>query len=204
MQSNTPSSKSPFDEWSTRLFAWLGGIVAILRVFEWLFQRPRLVGEVEQIITGTMSDRTTGEIAANVMLELYLVNTRTAPTTVRGWKARATPAGSRKSHDGVLTTIPDTFQLLQGDGSSIPIDWAKVRLYDLAWQNALGRERPMRGWLRFTFKGLHGDVLRKECRFHITLIDARKRKHVIKYISGRGQFDVVDYLPGGGVVPPKS
>jgi hypothetical protein len=175
---SSPKVKSSLDEWTTRIFAYLGGLLAIFKVWELLIGRPKIIGEVEQAIFGTISDRNTGElIGANLMLQLYLV-ARINPTTIKGWGLTVEIDGKKRQADHIL--IEDSLVLNDSKGQKIPVDWKISRLPDIAWNKVLEHEKPIRGWIRFRLRGIHGDSLKGNAKLIITMTDAMGRKHWIK------------------------
>jgi hypothetical protein len=184
-------------DWIIRIFALLGGATGIIRIGEWLLSRPKIIGEIEQSIIGTLHQGSDNAlVGANLMLQLYVVNTRLRPTTVRGWHLDATVKGKR--HTGETWAIPDNFVLREDNGNVINIDWASARLYDKAATNLLEYGKGTRGWLRFVIRGLTGDDLRVGGKLRITITDAVGKKHRIKYETSQGDGEL-RYYPGAGV-----
>lgn len=82
--------------WS--IFVTLGGIAFLKQIADWVRARPNLTGGVEGLTMGqtTLPD---GRNGVMMLLGLYIVNSRTAPTTVRGWAERRME-GRSISHRG--------------------------------------------------------------------------------------------------------
>ncbi len=184
-------------EWIIRIFALLGGATGIFQIVEWFFSRPKIIGEVEQSIIATARQGDDNAlVGAHLMLQLYVVNARVRPTTVRGWHLDAIVR--RKRHNAEIWAIPDNFVLRHDNGNVINIDWASTRLYDKAAANLLEYGKGTRGWLRFVIRGLTGDDLRVGAKLTITIIDAVGKKHRIKYKTRQGEGEL-QYYPGAGI-----
>ena len=69
----------------TGVMAWLGGIWTMLQVLAWLFwRRPKLKGDIERkIVRQTLGPEKSQY--AELLLRVYVVNTRMQPTTERAW-----------------------------------------------------------------------------------------------------------------------
>lgn len=185
-------------DWIVFIFALLGGATGILRISEWLFSRPKIIGEIEQSAIGTARRGTDNTlVGAHLMLQVYIVNARLKPTTIKGWHLKARVKG--KGNRAETWAIPDNFVLREDDGTIINIDWPSARLYDKAATNLLEYEKGIRGWLRFVVPGLTGDDLREGANLVITLTDAIGRKHRIKHKTGKG-IATLSYYPGAGIL----
>jgi hypothetical protein len=59
----------------------LGGFAGLTKIFEWIFSGPKIIGEVESIITAHSTITPTGEDGVTVFAQMYAVNKRISPTT---------------------------------------------------------------------------------------------------------------------------
>ena len=184
-------------EWILWFFALLGGGAGIIRILEWRFSKPKIVGEVEQSVIGTARRNNDNSlVGAHVMLQVYLVNTRIKPTTIKGWRLQAKI--NSKWCPAQIWAIPDNFTLDDDSGNRINIDWANSRLYDKAATDVLEYGKGVRGWLRFLVPGVDGDHLRDGVELQLDITDSINRKHRIKHKTGSG-ISKLSYYPGAGI-----
>lgn len=179
--------------WLTIVGAFLGAVTSFITVWQWWEDCPKIEGEVEQMIVGEIHEKGTGKfLGVNVMMQVYLVNTRIHPTTIKGWDLKV-QIDSQDIH-AKMNIIPDDINL-EGVG---PIDWSKNKLYDTAWKNTLEREKPMRGWLRFVFDGLDKKKIVPGTKFTLTMTDSIGRTYFITYMYA-GVNGQLMYYPDSGV-----
>jgi hypothetical protein len=183
--------------WIIRIFITLGGFAGVTKILEWLFSGPKIIGEIEQTVFATVSENGS-VIGAHIMLQVYLVNKRIRPTTVRGW--RLTVEIESKHYATEIWSIPENFVLSDKDGKPYPIDFAKSRLYDIAGMNLLEYGKGIRGWLRFVIRdaSVSGPDLKSGATLKLVVIDALGRTHAIRHTTGRGS-PKPGYYPGAGI-----
>jgi hypothetical protein len=174
-----------------RGFVTLGGLAFIKQIYDWSQRNPRLIGDIEMIITGRELTPAGNYVDAHVMLAVYVVNRRIKPTTVRGMAAYAHIGGDWKR--GTMRTIPDGFKL-----SEMPeIDFSKSRLYEKMATNLLEYGRGVHGWLRVSFPNEPVEQV-QGMRWRIELVDAFGSKHVIEPKDAPRKMEL-GYIPDAGV-----
>lgn len=170
------------------------------KILEWIFRGPKITGSMRQVITAhaityTGTGTNTREyIGAHVLLHVYMVNRRIAPTTIKSFYVFAKIGG--KWVKAQLLSIPEGFKL-----SECPyIDFSRSVLADKAGLELLEYGKGVSGWLRVMFKGIQrDDVLKVDYR--IDAVDAFDHTHkiILKYKEGR--IGDLDYFPGAGMTP---
>lgn len=175
-----------------RLFVTLGGLAFIKQIYDWTQRNPRLIGDIELIITGREITPLGNYVGAHVMLEVYVVNRRIKPTTVRGTAVYARVGEEWKL--ATMRTIQDGFKLAE-----VPeIDFSKSRLYEKMATNLLEYGRGVHGWLRVSFPNLPIEQL-NGARWRLEMVDAFGSKHVIEHKEAPVHKDGVGYIPDAGV-----
>jgi hypothetical protein len=180
--------------WLVRIFIGLGGIAGMSKIIEWLTRGPKIIGEVENRIFGDERKADGTLVGANLLLQLYLVNKRISPVTVRGFAVSLKPPNGKWT-SGSMYSIPNGFKF---PVPAVPtIDFASARLYDKVGTDVLEYGKGIRGWLRIVFPGIENEVLRKS-DIKIEVRDAFNNVHIIKakFIPGRAS---IGYFPGAGI-----
>lgn len=182
--------------WVAPPFIALGGFAGIMRVIEWLLDKPKLIGSVDQYIGGSIS-QAGAPVGAHLMLLVYLVNKRMRPTTVKEWGLTVAVGGVE--YRAQPMTIEQGLQLSDGSsGKPYPISFSQHRLYEMAFSSPLEYGRGVRGWLRFLVKGLDGKKLSVGAHLQLTAVDAFGGKHHIRHVTGKPTYHEPHYLPGAG------
>jgi hypothetical protein len=176
--------------WTVRAFVTLGGFAGVTKIIEWLFSGPRIIGEELQRVTAGESAPDGTYVVAALLMNLYLVNRRLRPITIRGFKLHAQVSGKWKEAE--MVAIPDGFKIGQFN-----IDFAKSRLYEKAAINLLEYGKGINGWLRFQFPGEPVDNIRF-VTYRVEIKDAFGKKHVIKCKYKKGPLGVM-YVPDSGI-----
>jgi hypothetical protein len=163
----------------------------VTKIIEWLISGPKLTGGIEQVVTGTISSSASNSyLGAHVMLNVYVVNRRIKPTTVKGFEVFARINGEWKRAE--LTVIPEGFKL-----SDIAVEFSKSRLYDKVGLELLQYGKGVHGWLRMTFLGEPVEQVRL-ADWRVELTDAFDKKHIIKQRYRPGTGGAV-YFPDSGI-----
>jgi hypothetical protein len=115
------------------------------------------------------------------MLQVYLVNKRIKPTTVKGWRLEVDIKGQHYIAEN--WAIPDNFVVSDRAVKPYPIDFSSCRLYDIAGLNLLRYGKGIRGWLRFLVRGISGDDVSSGTKLKLVVKDALKGKHTIRDCS---------------------
>lgn len=79
-----------FWTWIVRVFIGLGGLAGINKIYEWLLRGPKIVGEIQSTIIGSLvrtSDN--AEVGGHVLALIYLVNKRINPATIKNFELSA-------------------------------------------------------------------------------------------------------------------
>lgn len=172
----------------------LGGFAGLTKIFEWLFQGPKIVGEARQIVIGDYSDAKSGaRIGTHVMVNLYTVNKRIQPITVKDIRVFAKISGQWK--EGQLRTIPAGFRLPE-----FRIDFGSASLIERIGLNLLEYGKGVTGWLRVMFEGApKGEMSASTTDFRFELTDAFGKTHKILYKHRAVKIGDAGYFPGSGI-----
>jgi hypothetical protein len=174
-----------------------GGVAGVTKILDLFFNRPKIIGEIETYVIGSMYDGAHRLVGAHCMLLIYAVNTRVRPTTIRGFEVTAKTADGQEL-EGKLYTIPDKFTLSE-DAKPYPIDFSKARASDVFSSNLLEYSKGLRGWVRVMFPDIEGDKLQHGASVRTTLIDALGKKHKLaKCITKTGKSIQPMSVPGAG------
>lgn len=180
--------------WFKAISIPLGGFAGVMKVIELFLNRPKIIGEVELFVGGRVTKG--GTVAgAHLMMLVYLVNKRIRPTTVKAWHLEVSKDG--KNYVAEPWAIPLNFTLCE-PGKTIPIDFDKAVLYDIAAMNLLEYGKGIRGWLRFFVPGMQSEDLQEGAKLKLTMTDALAGKHVVKHRTKKTTAEL-GYLPGAGV-----
>ena len=171
-----------------KAFWTIGGFAGVVKIIEWFVDEPKITGNIEQTICADENNPDGSYAGQALLLQIYLVNARMKPTTIKAFDISALVDG--KWIVGRNIQIPDRIP-------NVPVDFSKVRLYELVGLNLLEYGKGVRGWIRLRFPGLRQDQLRS-APINIKLTDALGKKHTIHdkhQIVSQG----LSIYPGGGV-----
>ena len=161
------------------------------KIIEWLLKGPKIIGEIEQNVL-VDSVRPDGTPITHLFLQMYLVNKRVDPTTIKTFRISANINGTWTK--GTNVHIEDGFKL-----PGVPVDFPKARLYEIVGVNLMEYGKGVHGWMRVEFVGIRpADI--KRARLLIELRDAFNRKHTIR--DNRDFKDATEglmFYPGAGV-----
>jgi hypothetical protein len=172
----------------------LGGLAGVIKIFEWLFSGPKIIGRVEQTMSADEKKPDGSHVGAAFFYLIYLVNKRVDPTTIQGFEISAKVGD--KWVVGRVVHIVEGLDLPLPDGAP-KINLSDNRLYEKVALNLLEYGKGVRGWMQVQFLGRQRDDLR-ESKLRIELTDAFGKKHVVhdkhkNYSSG------MHYYPGAGI-----
>jgi hypothetical protein len=183
-------------EWAWTFTKWaisgLGRFAGISKIYDLLFSRPKIIGELEQKIHGEWKNADNSFGGAFFVLQLCLVNARVKPTTIRGFKVEVLLFSSGKWLEGQQMVIPDGFSI-----PGYQIDFKNVKLNDKVASEYLQYGKVVRGWIMVLFPGIQKkDIVESDLRIELT--DALKNKHHIKHKYKPGA-NVLTYFPNAGI-----
>jgi hypothetical protein len=175
------------------IFLTLGGFAGVTKILEWMFRGPKIIGEVEQKITGTENYPGGKPSATILVLQLYLVNVRVQPATVRGIIIKAKLA-SGEWIVGQNYAMQPGFSL-----PGVAVKFSEAQLYDKIGTELLEYGKGVRGWVLLKFPGVKQDDI-KESELRVELMDAFGKKHTFKYKHNPAKItDHLGYYPGAGM-----
>lgn len=158
-------------EWLTPVLAWVGGIVGIIRILEFLRDRPKLIGEVRAAgINSDLRERDKKPANAVVTLYVHIVNKRIRPATIKDWQL--TVYVNSKKHECIQREIHQ---------SNLPEEISVEDLDDLTRKNALDYGKGVTGMLEFMIPDVSRRTLIEGCKLIITATDSLGGKHKIKH-----------------------
>jgi hypothetical protein len=174
-------------------FVTLGGLAFIKQISDWIRKRPKLTGEIETLAFAEGSFDPFG-VCTFVLMSVYLVNARTDPTTVRGWKLKVLK-GKQKWEGKQILIPPD----LRWDRLNVNFQTA-TRIYDYAAMNLLEYRKGVRGWIMFLVEGHVMAEIRNDAVLELTAIDALEGMHRLERTSGdEREVPKMPYFTGLGV-----
>ncbi len=172
------------------IVAGLGGVAGIAKIKDWFFSGPKIVGQVEQKVSGKVVQDGNPNGCALFLL-IYLVNKHVQPITIKGFTISALLDG--RWVEGLNIHIRDGFRLPAFPALALD----QERLYEKVGLNLLEYGKGVRGWMHVSFPTVEDDQKLRSATLKIELRDAFDKKHRWRE-QNRNAGEGLRFYPGAG------
>lgn len=179
-------------EYVIKALAVFGGVYSLIQLIDRLMRKPKISGNVDQYIDGTIVHPEHGR-RIFLLLQMFVVNKSLHPTTIRSWNLHVKIGGQWVQ--GLPAAINRNFNI---PDLPLQIDFYSARLYDHCAQHYLEYAKGVHGWLYFHF--LDPDMTLEQfkgAQIKLVVTDALGWQYnIYDILRGEGK---PSYYPGAGI-----